>query len=73
MDLDTYLTTNVLDTFGETLGMGNHHMDVAVVVIGVFGVDVLIPATDMGLCIPVFKVLPSFKPIESLCWISAPS
>ena len=38
MDLYTYLTTNVLNTFAETLGIGDHHMDVVVVVVGAVGV-----------------------------------
>ena len=31
VDLDTYLTINVHDTFAETLGINNNHVDVIVV------------------------------------------
>ena len=56
MDLDAYLSTNILDAFAETISIGNHHIDV-VVVIGVFGVGVLTPGTGMGLYFAVIKVL----------------
>ena len=43
MDLDTYLTTKISDTFTETLSTGNHHMNV--VVVGVIGAGVITPGT----------------------------
>ena len=48
MDLDTYLTTNVLDTLVETFGKGYHHVDVIVVVIGVTGAVVATPGIGMA-------------------------
>ena len=47
VDLDSFLTTNVLKTFSESLGIWYHHVDVAVVVLGAFGVTV--PGTVLGL------------------------
>ena len=43
MDLDPYLTTNVLETFTEILGIRNNHVDVSVVVLAVVGVGVMVP------------------------------
>ena len=57
----TYHTTNVLDIFAETSGIGNNHMDVVVVV----SVVVVAPEPEMGLCVAVFKAVPNSESIES--------
>ena len=49
MDLVPNLTTNVLETFTETLGIRYHHMDVIVVVAAVN-----VPGTSGGLCVAKF-------------------
>ena len=54
MDLDTYLTTNVLDTFIETLGIRNYHVDD--IMVGV-GAGVTTSGTAMGQCVAVCMFL----------------
>ena len=63
MDLDTYLTTNVLDTFAKTLVIRCHYLDVIVVVVGVVGAVVTTPGTGMGLCVAIFMVVLVFKSV----------
>ena len=53
-NLYTYLATNVLNTFTETLGVGRHYMDTVVVVVGGVGAVsfvVITPGLEFGLCI----------------------
>ena len=70
MDLDTYLTTNVLDTFAETLDIRKHHTD-AVVVVSV-GAGVTISGTEEGLWVTVFMVVPIFKSVKGPGGVFAP-
>ena len=66
MDLDPYLTTNVLKVFAVTPDIRFHHVDitvVALVVVGVVGADIIAPGTVMGLCGVVPKVVLGFKSI----------
>ena len=51
MDLDAYLTTNVLVTFTDTLGIRYHYVDITVVALVVGGVAVAVPATCV-VCLP---------------------
>ena len=73
MDLHSYLTTNDLDTFAETLSIRYHHVNVIVVVVGLVVAGVIPCGTDMGLCFAIFMVVPGFKSIKGLCWVFAPS
>ena len=57
MDVNTYLSTNVLDTFIEILSVGNQHVDVVVVVVSVWGAHVTRPGARLGLCVEVFLTL----------------
>ena len=68
MDLYTYITTNVLDTFTETLGIRYHHVDV--IVVGVVGAGVTIPGS--GLYVAVFMVVLSFMSVEGPGIVFAP-
>ena len=72
MDLDTYLTSNVLDIFTETLDIKYHHVDVFVVLVGIVGASVNLPGTRVGLCIAVLLVFPCFKSFEDPCGVCAP-
>ena len=70
LDLNPYLTINVLETFVETLGIRNHHVDVAVVVLVVVGITV--PGTVFGICVVVLIVVLGFKSVEGPCRVLAP-
>ena len=72
MNLYTYFTTNVLGTLTETLGVENHHMDVVVVLVGLAGAVVFASWPRLGLCIAVFRIVPSHEPIQSPCGVFAP-
>ena len=61
MDMDSYLTTNILDTFTEILGIRNNHMDVVVVVVSVVGVGFTTPGTEVSLCLAVFMAIPGLS------------
>ena len=65
MDLFTYLTTDIPDSFTETLSIGNHHVDIVVAVVSVMGAVVVAPELVLGLYIAIFEVVASLKPIES--------
>ena len=60
MDLDTYLTTNILDTFAETPGIGYHHVDV----VGVIGASVTTPGMGVGQCVTTFMIVLGLKSVE---------
>ena len=53
----TYLIANVLNTFSETLGIRNHHVDVALIV----GSAVIASMPGLGLCVAVFEAVPSLE------------
>ena len=71
MDLDPYLTTNVLDTFTKSLGIRYHHVDV-VVVVGVVGHGINAPRASVGLCVAIFMFVPGSKSVENPCGTFAP-
>ena len=56
MGLYTYLATNVLNTFTETLCVGSHQMDVVVVDVGAVAV-VITPGLEFGLCTTLFEIV----------------
>ena len=62
MDLDPYLTTNVLKIFPETLSIRYYHVDATVVVL-VVGVGVIVPGTGVGLCVTALMVVLGFKSV----------
>ena len=62
MVLYTYLTLNVLDTFAEILAIGNHHVDLVLVVVGVIVVS---PGPELGLSVAVCEAGPSLESIKS--------
>ena len=68
MDLDTYLTTNILDTFAEPLGIRYHNVYVILVVVGV---GVITPGTSVGLYVAIFMVVLGFKYVVGSCWVFA--
>ena len=70
MHLCTYLVTDVLNTHAETFSIGNHYVDVIVVIISVVGAVVVATRPRLGL--NVFEVVPSLEPVESQCRVFAP-
>ena len=65
MSLYTYLTTNVIDTFAEMLGIRNHHVDVIVDVVDGVGADVVSTGPGFILCITGFEAVPGHESIQS--------
>ena len=51
--MESYLTTYVLQTFAETLGLRSHHGNVTVVVLVIVVAGVIVPGTSVGLCVAV--------------------
>ena len=54
MDLYTFLTTDVLNTFAETPGIEIHHMNVVIVVASVVCTVAVAPGPGFGLCVALF-------------------
>ena len=74
MDVDSYLTTNVLETSTETFGKGYHYVDVgvvALVIVGVISVGVIVPGTFVDMYVTVLKVALGFKSVEGPCRVFA--
>ena len=69
VDLDTYLTTNILDTFTETLSIRYHHMDVTVFVADA---GITAPGTGVGLCVAVSRAVLGFESGDGPCGLFAP-
>ena len=69
MDLCTYLTTNVFDTFAENLDIMYLHV---YVIVAVVGAGVITCVTGVGLCGDIFMVVLSFKSVESPSGVFAP-
>ena len=63
MDLYTYLTINILDTFTETFDIRNYNGAV-ILVVHVVGAGVTTPEIGVVLCVAEFMVVPGFKSIE---------
>ena len=67
VDLNAYPTTNALNTSVETLGIRYHHVDLTVVfflAVGVVGIGVVVPGTNVGMCVSVLVVDFSLKSVE---------
>ena len=69
MHLYTYLIANILNTFEETLGIRNHHVDVLVAVVGA---GVIANRPGFGLCVTVFEVVTSLESTDHPHGVSAP-
>ena len=69
IDKDSYLTTNVLDTFTEPLSIGYHHVDVIVIILGA-GINT--SGTGEGLCVAIFMMVLGFKSVLGPCRVFVP-
>ena len=72
MDPDPYCTTNILDTFAETLGIRYYCVDVIVFIVGVGDAGGTVPGTSVRLCAAIFMGVLGIKSVEGPCGLLIP-